>query len=67
MKPKIDSTSFGSITVEGETYKYDILIRLNGQVEKERRTVKGDYMELLIKSRLRKQSTSLRKEPRKSL
>lgn len=34
MKPKIDSTSFGSITVNGETFKYDILIRLNGQVEK---------------------------------
>lgn len=34
MKPRIDSTSFGSITVDGDTYKYDILIRLNGQVEK---------------------------------
>jgi Uncharacterized conserved protein len=34
MKPKIYSTSFGSIDVEGTTYKYDILIRLNGQVEK---------------------------------
>jgi hypothetical protein len=34
MKPKIDSTSFGSITVDGDTYKNDILIRLNGQVEK---------------------------------
>jgi hypothetical protein len=34
MKPKIDSTSFGSITVDGNAYKYDILIRLNGQVEK---------------------------------
>lgn len=34
MKPKIDSTSFGSITVDGETYKHDILIRLNGRVEK---------------------------------
>ena len=34
MKPKIDSTSFGSITVDGETFEYDILIRLNGQVEK---------------------------------
>lgn len=34
MKPKIDSTSFGSITVEGETFDYDILIRLDGRVEK---------------------------------
>jgi hypothetical protein len=34
MKPKINSTSFGSITVDVDTYKHDILIRLNGQVEK---------------------------------
>ena len=34
MKPKIDSTNFGSITVDGKTFDYDILIRLNGQVEK---------------------------------
>jgi hypothetical protein len=34
MKPKIDSTSFGSITVDGNTYEYDILIRLNGMIEK---------------------------------
>ena len=34
MKPKIDSTSFGSITVEGEAFDYDIIIRLDGRVEK---------------------------------
>lgn len=34
MKPKIDSTSFGSITVEGKTFDYDILVRLDGRVEK---------------------------------
>lgn len=34
MKPKIDSTNFGSITVEGEAFDYDILIRLDGRVEK---------------------------------
>ena len=34
MKPKIDSTTFGSITVEGETFDYDIIIRLDGRVEK---------------------------------
>jgi hypothetical protein len=33
MKPQIDSTSFGLITVEGKTYKHDILIRLDGHVE----------------------------------
>ncbi len=34
MKPKIDSTSFGSITVEGKAFEHDILIRLDGRVEK---------------------------------
>lgn len=68
MKPKIDSTSFGSITVNGETFKYDILIRLNGQVEKkERKDCQRSYMELPIKSRLRKQSTFMRKGQKKSL
>lgn len=37
MKPKINSTSFGSITVRGKTFNHDILIRLGGQVEKRRK------------------------------
>lgn len=37
MKPKINSTSFGSITVRGKTFNHDILIRLDGQVEKRRK------------------------------
>ena len=28
MRPKIDDTWFGSITVEGERYEYDVVIRL---------------------------------------
>lgn len=39
MKPKIDSTGFGSITVEGETFDYDILIRLDGRIEKREKTL----------------------------
>jgi hypothetical protein len=34
MKPKIDKTKFGSITVDGKKYDYDILIRLDKKVEK---------------------------------
>lgn len=34
MKPKINKTKFGSITVNGEKYDYDLLIRLDGTVEK---------------------------------
>lgn len=37
MKPRIDGTKFGSITVEGETHHEDILIRLDGQVKKRKK------------------------------
>jgi hypothetical protein len=33
MKPRIDKTKFGSITVAGEKYTHDIIIRLNGKIE----------------------------------
>jgi hypothetical protein len=32
MKPKIDDTGFGSITVEGNRYEHDVIIRLSGKV-----------------------------------
>jgi hypothetical protein len=37
MKPKINSTSFGSITVKGKTFENDILIRMSGQIEKRKK------------------------------
>ena len=37
MAPKIDKTKFGSITVSGKKYEHDILIRLNGKVEKRKK------------------------------
>ena len=37
MKPHIDSTSFGSITIGGETYGHDVVIRPDGTVEKRRK------------------------------
>ena len=37
MKPTIDQTSFGSITIEGKEFEHDILIRLDGQVEKRKK------------------------------
>ena len=37
MKPKINSTRFGSITIEGETYENDVLIRLDGEVKKRKK------------------------------
>jgi len=37
MKPTIDNTSFGSITIEGKAFEYDVLIRLNGEIEKRKK------------------------------
>ena len=37
MKPKIVKTKFGSITIAGEKYDHDVIIRLNGKVEKRKK------------------------------
>jgi len=37
MTPTIDGTKFGSITVDGETYDHDIVIRLSGNVKKRKK------------------------------
>jgi hypothetical protein len=37
MKPRIDSTRFGSITIEGVTFENDVIIRLDGEVEKRKK------------------------------
>jgi hypothetical protein len=37
MKPHIDQTEFGSITIEGETYPHDVMIRQDGQVKKRKK------------------------------
>jgi len=37
MKPKIDSTEFGSITIEGTEFDNDVLIRLSGKVKKRKK------------------------------
>jgi hypothetical protein len=37
MKPHIDGTEFGSITVDGEIYDHDIVIRLSGHVKKRKK------------------------------
>lgn len=34
MELHIDGTSFGSITISGQRYDHDVIIRLNGKVEK---------------------------------
>lgn len=37
MKPKIEKIGFGSITIDGKKYKHDVLIRLNGMIEKRKK------------------------------
>jgi hypothetical protein len=37
MKPTIDQTTFGSITIAGEDFEHDMMIRLTGQVEKRKK------------------------------
>jgi len=37
MKPEIDSTKFGSITIAGEFYDHDVIIRLDGKVKKRKK------------------------------
>lgn len=33
----IESTEFGSITIDGKTYEHDVIIRLSGEVEKRKK------------------------------
>jgi hypothetical protein len=41
---KIDGTAFGSITIDGETYPHDVLIRLSGKVRKRKKKLsKKEY------------------------
>jgi hypothetical protein len=37
MKPKIEGSKFGSITIEGERIGHDVLIRLGGTVKKRKK------------------------------
>jgi hypothetical protein len=37
MKPKIDHTKFGSITIDGKIFQHDVLIRLDGCIKKRKK------------------------------
>ncbi|GAB3828910.1 MTH938/NDUFAF3 family protein [Dactylosporangium cerinum] len=37
MKPRIDGTRFGSITVRGTVFRHDVIIRPDGQVKKRKK------------------------------
>src|SRR5262249_35959708 len=40
---KIDSTTFGSITIDGRTYEHDVVIRLSGEVLKRKKKLSKKY------------------------
>ncbi|MGZ3677891.1 MAG: Mth938-like domain-containing protein [Ktedonobacterales bacterium] len=37
MRPTIDKTTFGSITIDGQRVEHDVIIRLSGQVKKRKK------------------------------
>ena len=37
MRPSIDGTEFGSITISGELYEHDVVVRLSGKVKKRKK------------------------------
>lgn len=37
MKPRINSTAFGSITIDGQTYQNDVVIGLDGEIKKRKK------------------------------
>jgi hypothetical protein len=37
MKPRIDQTQFGSVTIDGKLFEHDVIIRLDGTVAKRKK------------------------------
>ena len=37
MRPRIDGTQFGSITIDGSNIEHDVLIRLSGEIKKRKK------------------------------
>jgi hypothetical protein len=67
MKPKIEQTTFGSITIKGEIYEYDVIIRLNGDVKRERKNYLNPYMAHHTLFLPRRPSIYMKKELNRSL
>ncbi|MBI2431867.1 MAG: hypothetical protein HYV26_03240 [Candidatus Hydrogenedentes bacterium] len=43
MKPTIDSTEFGSITIEGQRFEHDVLIRPSGKIKKRKKKLSKKF------------------------
>ena len=40
---KIKGTAFGSITIDGENYRHDVIVRLSGKVRKRRKKLSSGF------------------------
>lgn len=40
---RIESTEFGSITIDGKTYAFDVVIRLSGEIKKRKKKLSKKY------------------------
>ena len=40
---QIESTTFGTITIDGKTYEHDVIIRLSGEVVKRKKKLSKKY------------------------
>jgi len=63
MNPRIDGTTFGSITIAGEAFERDVIIRLNGQVKKRKKNCPRRSMAHPTSSRWPRPSIFTRKAP----
>jgi len=43
MKPKTEATSFGSITIDGRRFEHDVLIRLDGSIQKRKKKLSKKF------------------------
>lgn len=43
MKPRTETTSFGSITIDGHRFDHDVLIRLDGAVQKRKKKLSKKF------------------------
>lgn len=43
MKPITEATSFGSITIDGQKFEHDVLIRLDGTIHKRKKKLSKKY------------------------
>jgi hypothetical protein len=41
---EIESTAFGTITMDGKTYEHDVVVRLSGEVVKRKKKLSKDLL-----------------------